>query len=98
MLPQLKEINHLNCISVMELSSFQLMNCRYSPDVSIITNLSENHLDWHQDMNEYLDAKKNIMRYQSAEDILVANIEKLKKRYPEGFAVEKSTERQSEDI
>ena len=32
------------------------------------------------------------------EDILVANIEKLKKRYPEGFAVEKSTERQSEDI
>lgn len=32
------------------------------------------------------------------EDILVANIEKLKKRYPEGFEVEKSTERQSEDI
>lgn len=77
MLPQLKEINHLNCISVMELSSFQLMNCRYSPDVSIITNLSENHLDWHRDMNEYLDAKKNIMKHQGPDSRSVLNLDNV---------------------
>ncbi len=75
MLPQLKEITHLNCISVMELSSFQLMNCRYSPDVSIITNLSENHLDWHRDMDEYLEAKKNILKHQTENSRSVLNLD-----------------------
>ncbi len=64
MLPQLKEIKSENEFAVMELSSFQLMNCRFSPDVAIITNLSENHLDWHRDMDEYFDAKKNILKHQ----------------------------------
>lgn len=77
MLPQLKEITHLNCISVMELSSFQLMNCRYSPDVSIITNLSENHLDWHRDMEEYLEAKKNILKHQSQDSRSVLNLDNV---------------------
>lgn len=77
MLPQLKEINHLNCISVMELSSFQLMNCRYSPDVSIITNLSENHLDWHRDMDEYLDSKKNILKHQGPDSRSILNLDNV---------------------
>ena len=58
---------------VLELSSFQLMTLKKSPARAVITNLSENHLDWHTDMNEYLDAKKNIFKYQSAEDLLVLN-------------------------
>ncbi len=75
MLPQLKEIDSERCISVMELSSFQLMNCEYSPNISVITNLSENHLDWHIDMNEYLDAKKNILLHQGKNDVAVLNFD-----------------------
>ncbi len=75
MLPQLKEICDENCVSVMELSSFQLMHCRYSSDISIITNLSENHLDWHRGMDEYLDAKKNILKHQSSNSRAVLNLD-----------------------
>ncbi len=64
-LPQLDTIDQNPGICVLELSSFQLTECSFSPDVSVITNLSENHLDWHVDMNEYLDAKKNIFRHQT---------------------------------
>ena len=75
MLPQLKEIDERNCISVMELSSFQLMNCRFSPDISVITNLSENHLDWHKGMEEYLEAKKNILNHQNSVSRAVLNLD-----------------------
>lgn len=47
-------------VCVLELSSFQLMTIRKSPDYVVITNVSPNHLDIHKDMQEYVDAKKNI--------------------------------------
>ena len=47
-------------VCVLELSSFQLFTLKKSPDRAVITNLSPNHLDWHMDMDEYIDAKKNI--------------------------------------
>jgi len=75
MLPQLKNITNEHSISVMELSSFQLMHCNYSPNVAVITNLAENHLDWHIDMDEYLDAKRNIFRHQGKDDVLVVNLD-----------------------
>ena len=59
--------------AVVELSSFQLMDMHRSPHVAVVTNLAPNHLDVHKDMQEYVDAKKNIFRYQSREDILVLN-------------------------
>ena len=58
---------------VAELSSFQLISMRRSPDVAVITNLSPNHLDMHRDMKEYIDAKRNIYLHQSAFDRLVVN-------------------------
>lgn len=58
---------------VIELSSFQLMTMTVSPDVALITNLSPNHLDMHKSLEEYLNAKKNIYKYQSSKDILVLN-------------------------
>ena len=58
---------------VLELSSFQLFTMRKSPKVAVITNIAPNHLDWHVDFDEYVDAKKNIMRYQEKTDILVTN-------------------------
>jgi UDP-N-acetylmuramoylalanine--D-glutamate ligase len=60
-------------IAVLELSSFQLMTMKKSPSVAVVTNLTPNHLDMHRDMKEYVEAKKNIWRYQSASDVLVLN-------------------------
>ena len=71
----------LNCIphisvsdyAVVELSSFQLMDMQRSPHIAVITNLSPNHLDVHKDMDEYVEAKKNVYRFQNEQDILVIN-------------------------
>ena len=58
---------------VVELSSFQLMDMKRSPHIAVVTNLAPNHLDVHKDMQEYVDAKKNIFNFQNADDILVIN-------------------------
>lgn len=60
---------------VLELSSFQLMTMNVSPEIAIVTNLSPNHLDMHKGMEEYIDAKKNIFKYQSKDDLLILNRE-----------------------
>ncbi len=60
-------------VAVLELSSFQLHTMKQSADISVITNLSPNHLDYHKDMAEYIDAKKNIYLHQGKEGILVLN-------------------------
>ena len=59
--------------AVVELSSFQLMDMTHSPKVAVVTNLAPNHLDVHKDMDEYVDAKKNIFKFQSASDRLILN-------------------------
>ncbi|MBU3145861.1 UDP-N-acetylmuramoyl-L-alanine--D-glutamate ligase [Clostridium sp. CF012] len=58
---------------VLELSSFQLMTMNVSTDVAAVTNLSPNHLDIHKGMEEYIDAKRNIFKYQSKSDLLILN-------------------------
>ncbi|MGV8983221.1 UDP-N-acetylmuramoyl-L-alanine--D-glutamate ligase [Clostridium sp.] len=58
---------------VLELSSFQLMTMNVSTDVAVVTNLSPNHLDIHKDMEEYIDAKKNIFKYQTEDGLIVLN-------------------------
>ena len=60
---------------VLELSSFQLMPMQQSPHVGVITNLSPNHLDVHESYEEYIYAKENIWRYQSADDYIVLNFD-----------------------
>ena len=61
--------------AVVELSSFQLMDMRRSPQVAVITNLAPNHLDVHKDMDEYVWAKQNIYRYQNENDLLIVNLD-----------------------
>ncbi len=51
-------------IAVVELSSFQLQDMSYSPSVAVITNITPNHLNWHKDMEEYTEAKKNIYKFE----------------------------------
>lgn len=60
-------------ILVLELSSFQLMNMKTSPDIAVITNITPNHLNIHKDYQEYIDAKKNIYKYQDENGILILN-------------------------
>ena len=49
--------------TVAELSSFQLMDFTYSAQRALITNISQNHLDWHKSMDEYVCAKENLIRF-----------------------------------
>lgn len=58
---------------VVELSSFQLMSMTQSPNVSVFTNLSPNHLDYHHTMEEYTAAKRNIFLHQKQGDRSVFN-------------------------
>ena len=60
-------------IVVLELSSFQLMNMKISPKISIITNITPNHLNVHADMEEYVEAKKNIFKHQDEDGLLILN-------------------------
>ena len=59
--------------AVVELSSFQLMDMTHSSRVAVVTNLAPNHLDVHKDMQEYVDAKKNIFHFQGGCDRLILN-------------------------
>ncbi len=72
LLPEIEEITEDEMI-VLELSSFQLQSMRKSAHTSVITNLAPNHLDWHTGMDEYVEAKKNIYKHQSENDILITN-------------------------
>ena len=60
-------------IVVLELSSFQLMGMEISPNISVITNITPNHLNVHSSYKEYIDAKKNIFKYQDKNGIVVLN-------------------------
>lgn len=71
-------IEKVNTISedqwvVLELSSFQLENLHASPEVALVTNITPNHLDMHGTMEAYVEAKKQIYRFQSDNDWLVLN-------------------------
>ena len=74
LLPIIESINP-NDYVVTELSSFQLISMRKSPNISVITNIAPNHLDVHKDMEEYVNSKKNIFLHQSAMDKIVINLD-----------------------
>ena len=61
--------------AVLELSSFQLMTMKKSPPCAVVTNITPNHLDMHLDMEEYVEAKRNILRYQTGGDTAVLNLD-----------------------
>ncbi len=74
LLPYVEEIRPEDA-AVVELSSFQLTNMTKSPQVAIVTNVAPNHLDWHTDMQEYIDAKRNLVSHQRSEDRAVLNLD-----------------------
>ena len=74
LLPNLDEMKAED-FAVVELSSFQLMDMTHSSHIAVVTNLAPNHLDMHKDMDEYVDAKKNIFKFQGENDVLILNLD-----------------------
>lgn len=75
LMPELESIGESD-IAVVELSSFQLLtmgNMVNKPDVAVVTNIEKTHLDHHVNLDEYVDAKRNILIYQSADSRTVLN-------------------------
>ncbi len=72
LLPEIEKITKDDFV-VVELSSFQLISLRKSPDIAVVTNVAPNHLDVHKDMDEYVEAKKNIILHQNAFSRTVLN-------------------------
>lgn len=74
-LPLLKEIKE-NSWVVLELSSWQLQGFRkikISPQIAVLTNIYEDHLNRYKNMSEYIADKKLIFEYQTANDFLIIN-------------------------
>ena len=73
--PLLCEVDeiHPDDMVVLELSSFQLMTMKQSASIAVVTNLAPNHLDVHKDMDEYVDAKRNVFHNQESDDKLIIN-------------------------
>jgi UDP-N-acetylmuramoylalanine--D-glutamate ligase len=71
LLPKLKNDSWI----VMEMSSFQLIDMDTSPHIAVVLNITIDHLDWHKDKEEYVNAKKNIVSHQKHEDFAVINEE-----------------------
>ena len=72
LLPEIENITAEDFV-VVELSSFQLISMRKSPDVAVVTNVAPNHLDVHKSMDEYVEAKKNVLLHQNAFSRTVLN-------------------------
>lgn len=60
---------------VMEISSFQLIDMDSSPHIAVVLNITEDHMDWHKNIEEYIEAKKNIVSHQTVSDWAIINQE-----------------------
>lgn len=60
-------------IVVYELSSFQLWDLQQSPQTAVVLFIEQEHLDVHESMEEYVEAKAQITRHQAADDLLIYN-------------------------
>lgn len=69
---ELEEMTEKDMV-VLELSSFQLHTMKQSARVAVVTNVTPNHLDWHTDFEEYVDAKKAVFSYQDKNGKAVLN-------------------------
>ena len=62
------------------MSSFQLIDVTKSPNIAVVLMVTSEHLDWHKDTQEYIDAKRNILRFQTEKDFAIINKDYLPSR------------------
>lgn len=74
-MPPFDFLDKLNTQSVvvLELSSFQLIDLDKSPHIAVMLMTTSEHLDYHKDLKEYVDAKRNILKFQTSEDYAILN-------------------------
>ncbi|MEK7608503.1 MAG: UDP-N-acetylmuramoyl-L-alanine--D-glutamate ligase [Patescibacteria group bacterium] len=60
-------------VSVCELSSFQLIDLTKSPNIAVVLMVTSEHLDYHVTEEEYVEAKGAIAKFQSTNDVIIAN-------------------------
>lgn len=72
-IPPLSFLEQLTAESwvVLELSSFQLIDCQISPHIGVCLMVVPEHLNWHVNMDEYTGAKANLFRNQTADDFAI---------------------------
>lgn len=58
---------------VLELSSFQLIDVQFSPHIAVVLMIVPEHLNWHKDLNDYINAKRQLVTHQNADDLVVYN-------------------------
>jgi UDP-N-acetylmuramoylalanine--D-glutamate ligase len=73
--PPLDFLNEINdeSIVVLELSSFQLLDLHSSPHIAVMLMITSEHLDFHKDVYEYVEAKRNILKFQKTQDHAILN-------------------------
>src|SRR3989344_7084096 len=59
--------------TVLEMSSFQLNDIKKSPHIVVFLMVAKEHLDYHKTFEDYIDSKRNILRFQTAKDYAVIN-------------------------
>ena len=81
-LPPFEFLDNLNThsIVVLEMSSFQLLDATKSPNIAVMLMTTSEHLNWHKSMEEYINAKRNILKHQSEKDFAIINKDYLESR------------------
>lgn len=71
--PPLSFLNKLSVDSyvVLELSSFQLIDLKHSPQLAVCLMVVPEHLDWHEDYEEYIAAKQQLFIHQNSDDVAI---------------------------
>ncbi|MFA5523575.1 MAG: UDP-N-acetylmuramoyl-L-alanine--D-glutamate ligase [Tissierellales bacterium] len=65
-------------VFIIEASSFQLENTKFfKPSISVITNITPDHLNWHKTFEKYVDAKKKVFLNQQKGDYTILNYDDL---------------------
>lgn len=65
---------------VLETSSFQACDLRHSPHICVCLMVVPEHLNWHKDFDDYVNAKRNLFVRQTADDLLVYNADNAASR------------------